>query len=415
MKDRPLNIFFISPVFVPTAGPEPYCGGKMALALMEHGVSATVVSLDDHRRTRLDDSRVWKPLSPHHIAVETPKTKEPVRSAFLGARYLTNSYARWIRSVVGLARELHSAKPFDVVYSRSLPMIAHVAGYWCGRKLGLPWIANMNDPWALYFFPGNKRKASRRVKRWSMYWLRKTLRRADLVTYPSAGLHTFHAALSGVEHDAEIIPHVGFASNDGIPGEGFTLVHAGKMGNSEITGRPTNALLKGYASFLKRDAAVRKETRLVFVGPQDEETDQVIRTLDLQGNVVGTGMVSYEESLKKIKEATVCILIEADEKEGIYLPSKLADYLVAGKPVLALSPEVGTASGLARAGGLVRVRPNDPVAVEKALAKLYGDYRRGCLGLNEPPPDLVAQFTAQAVAEKFIAAASQVMARHRGN
>jgi hypothetical protein len=291
-------------------------------------------------------------------------------------------------------------------------MIAHVAGYWCAQKLGLPWIANVNDPWAFHLFPGNKRKATRTVEIWSMYWLRKTLRSAGLVTYPSARLHTFHAALSGVEHGAEVIPHVGFASEAPVRKKGFTLLHAGKLGNSEITGRPTSALLKGYADFIKRDESAREEAKLVLVGPEDGETQRLIQHLGIQENVLSTGIVSYEDSLKKIGEASVCILLEADEKEGIYLPSKLVDYLAARKPVFAVSPQVGVANDLAIAGGIVRVGQNDHLGVERELLRLYGDYKRGRLDLNNPPLNMVTQFTGQAVAKKFLAAASDVVTRH---
>jgi glycosyltransferase involved in cell wall biosynthesis len=244
---------------------------------------------------------------------------------------------------------------------------------------------------------------------WSIYWLRKTLREADLVTYPSERLHIFHTALSGVKHTAEIIPHVGFASIAPVQQEGFTLLHAGRMAINGDTGRTTDALLKGLVRFLKKQPTARSETKLIFVGPEDRETQRLIEELGLKENVISTGVVSYQESLHKIGEASVCILLEARLEEGIYLPSKLVDYIVARRPVLAISPQVGVVNDMASAGGILRVDPDDDIGVELALVKLYRDCKNGCLNLNAPAQNLVSQFQPQTVAKKFLAAVSNVI------
>ena len=77
--------------------------------------------------------------------------------------------------------------------------------------------------------------------------------------------------------------------------------------------------------------------------------------LDLERNVENVGRVNYQESLDYIASASICILIEATMEESIFFPSKLADYLASGKPVLAFSPGKGLAADLAIRGELVRV------------------------------------------------------------
>jgi hypothetical protein len=88
--------------------------------------------------------------------------------------------------------------------------------------------------------------------------------------------------------------------------------------------------------------------------------------------------------------------------ESIFFPSKLADYLVCGKPVLALSPRTGTVSDLASRKELMRV-DHDPEAVRSALATLYAEFKKGTLSSRNPSDQLQVELQGHSVAEKFLA------------
>ena len=58
--------------------------------------------------------------------------------------------------------------------------------------------------------------------------------------------------------------------------------------------------------------------------------------------------------------------------EGVFLPSKFADYVQASLPILALSPTVGTVKSLIESyGGGIAVDGSSPQEVAAALEKLY--------------------------------------------
>ncbi len=414
-----MNILCISPIFSPMADSEAYCAAKMGIALHDHGANVTVLSMGlSHPTTgnKVDDSKLWREASKMIIEVTVPSTHRSLASLWLGIRFQTVAYARWVGALVERARELHSEKSFDIVYSRSLPMVAHIAGYWVSRSIGRPWVANINDPWDYHLFPNGKyRKVSRVEAAFSMHWLKKTLRYADLITYPSSRLRNFTSRLGREEPRGEVIPHIGYACRDQEPEDGFCLVHAGKLGVSDLTGRPTRALLRGLAIFLKGEEAARPVTRFTLVGPKDNETEALVEELDL-GSVVRTlGRVNYEESIRHIRLATVCVLVEADCGEGIYLPSKLADYIVAKKPILALSPSVGVLSDMVKHGGIIRVSPNDEKSIAEAIGKLYKTFQNGRIHEYTPPEELLGCFEEGAVAKKFIAAVSKIRGKRVRN
>lgn len=391
----------------------------MVLAMQDINVEVTTIASSTvWSGAPIDDSPMWDSVR-EKIDIATPSQPNLMDSVVMAARFHTTFYSRWIGRVVTAARSLHRVDPFDLVYSRSVPSVAHMAGYWCAMKLGLPWIANINDPWVFNFFVerGNTMgytapegidaefpRFSALEARAHLFWLRRTLRKADLITYPCKGLHTFHIKLANVHHAAQIIPHVGYRSKrtNHEPSSQFRLVHAGSLGSSEVTGRSTKALLLGLKAFLQTWPDAASHTKLVLVGPEDKDTQSLVYGLDLERNVENVGRVNYQESLDYIASASICILIEATMEESIFFPSKLADYLASGKPVLAFSPGKGLAADLAIRGELVRVSQNDAEEVRTEIGRFYSKFRCGTLNSCGPSEQLRAQLQGHTVAEKFL-------------
>jgi hypothetical protein len=385
----------------------------MALALKEHGMEVTVLSMGMSHPTsvnKVDDSQLWSGALKMTIEVTVPSTNRSFASYSKGIRFKTVIFSRWVEALVKLAKELHSKTSFDVVYSRSLPMVAHIAGYWISKSIRRPWVANINDPWDYHLFPNGKFRNVSLIEGWfSKYWLHKTLKMANLITYPCDRLRNFTESLVGKEAKSEIIPHIGYTCSDQEQPGCFYLVHAGKLGVNDLTGRSTRALLRGLAIFLKLEKAARQVTKFVLVGPKDNETEALVEKLDLGSVVNSIGRVNYEESIRHIGSATICVLVEADSSEGIYLPSKLADYIVAKKPVLALSPSVGVISDMAQNGGIIRVSPNDETAIAEALARLYKAFRNSRLHEYTSAQKVVSRFEPGPVAELFLSEIGKVI------
>jgi glycosyltransferase involved in cell wall biosynthesis len=410
-----LRILCISPFIAPHHDSEAFCSAKFVSALTNCGASVRVITFPSYGSTDLDDSPIWQSVQTQVVHVLAPAHRDGLQSLRMALAFRTLIYARWIGAVLGEAKRLHQECRFDLVYSRSLPMFSHIAGYWISRGLGLPWVANINDPWDWHLFPvGGRPKTSALYASMSNHWMRKTLRSADLVTYPSEKLKTYHVSVSGVQHKSLVIPHVGnrLAAKPFPRADRrlriFELVHAGKLGSNEFTGRSIMALLQGLRLFLRDFPEAEGVTQLTLVGPQDKKTQSQIDELGLQSSVRNVGKVNYEDSLRYIQGATVCVLVEADAREGIFLPSKLVDYISARKPVLALSPCVGVVADLVPQGGIMRVDPRDSQAVRIALGRLYQDYQNHTLNHRTPSEEQVSQFYPEIVAEQFLATIRQI-------
>ena len=404
---RPLRFLCVSPLFAPAADSEAFCSTKMVRALLDCGMQVSVITSESIRSKdrAYDASAMWAFTKNITSDVPLPTKRNLVYSLRTAAKYQSSFYSRWVDACMREARRLHREHRFDLVYSRSLPMIAHVVGFWCARRFRIPWVANINDPWEFYFVPGIPYpKTSRLGAEMYLYWLRRTLRNAHLVTYPCSSLWKFHTELSGIEHRAEVIPHIGSSWEDGSSQDRsiFNLVHAGKLGSSEITGRSGIPLLLALRRFFDETPSAAQVTRLTLVGHEDPQIRVWSDKLGLTSNVCNIGRVDYQRSLQFISEASVCVLVEANIREGMFFPSKLADYLVSGKPVLALSPRRGVVADMAERGGVYRVDPKDPEMIQKALADLYTSFERGELQVRGPNPGLSSQFESGNVGQRFL-------------
>jgi len=401
-----MRLLIISPVFVPLADSESFCGGKFAAALLDAGVDVTVIcSHSMSPRHRVDSSSRWKSLAPVTVDVPNPPAPPLGTRCRLGLRYRTTEWTAWTAAVVGKARELHRrAAPFDAIISRSYPWQAHIPAYWVASELGIPWVANLNDPWNLgAFIPDPASRAGWELGWNARRWRHRVFSRADILTFPCERLRDFSLRDGPRRKNVHVIPHISATSSrDVAAARDFVVLHAGKLGAQEVTGRRPDAIVDGLTRFFQQRVDARSRTRLMFVGGEDPVTRDHVARQGLTDVVTWVGHVSYEESLEYIARASVCLLVEADIKEGIFLPSKLCDYVAARKPVLALSPNEGTVRDLARHGGIVQVPPADSNGVSDALTLLFDAFCHGKLSDHVAPASLARRYEPDTVAEAFL-------------
>lgn len=403
------RILCISPWFAPRLNSEAFCSAKFVNALAEQGADVTVIAYTNTKQGIVDSSDIWEAIRARVIQIETPSQNNPFDSIKNAIRYQTWLWARWVNIAVSEVRRIHQKSPFDLVYSRSLPMFGQIAGFWCAKILDRPWIANLNDPWDFHLFPvGSGIESSSSDNQLSNFWMRRTFQRADLITYPSDRLRSYQAKVTNINHHYQIVPHVGLRFSERERNLRITapkelhLVHAGKLGSNEFTGRSTRALLQGIRMFLDCTPNAKGIIKLSLVGPEDTVTQTHVYDLGLQDVVKSVGQTNYVESLRFIQCADVCVLVEADMPEGIFLPSKFVDYIFSEKPVLALSPANGVVADMVSGGGIIRLSADDAVGIRDALISFSNDLCNGTLDQRAPRGFQVEQFRPESIAKRFL-------------
>ena len=398
-----MRALIISPLFPRRPDAEAFCGGKFVQGLIDAELEATVICSHNMRPAfKRDMSACWDALEAGIVDVPNPLLPLALR-CWLGAKYQTTASTGWTAAVVAKAKELHYKRPFDLIVSRSHPWYAHVAGYWVASELGIPWIANFNDPWdpAPFLTRETARLAGKRGLD-DNFWKRRVLSCATVVTFPCQRLRDYTLRGQHRRSQVHIVPHIGARLKPGEPSRDFVIVHAGTLHRDKGTGRRANAVIEGLLGLFEARPSARNRTRLVLVGEEDIRTTRYAAQLGVSHVVSCAGHVSYEASLRHIAEASICLLVESDVPVGVFLPSKLCDYIVARKPVLALSPAIGTVDDIAREGGIIRVDPNDWRGVSHALTSLFDGFAGGNLDAYAPPLSLAKRYESKAVIDEFL-------------
>src|SRR5262249_9897646 len=84
----------------------------------------------------------------------------------------------------------------------------------------------------------------------------------------------------------------------------------------------------------------------------------------------------------------------------VFLPSKLADYLLVGRPIFSMTPANGPSADVARACGYPLAEPGDAPKIACVLRMLLERHERRC-PLSPPPAEVVRQFSLVTVAAAF--------------
>lgn len=314
-------------------------------------------------------------------------------------------FGRWRRAAVGPAlRHIFTRRP-DVLASFGMPMSCHLLALEIRKRTGLPWLAHFSDPWADNPFHDTS---------WLEHQVNAAMERsvieaADALVFTSA--RTLDLVMARYPQAwrarASVLPHAWDMDNFAEPlrargaraeGEPRVIRHIGACYGA----RSPEPLFAALARIHERRAHTLAGVRFEFIGhvsPALKES-AALRALP-EGLVVFKGQVGYRDSLQLARDACALLVIDApSESESVFLPSKLVEYIGAGRPVWGITPRGTAAELVAEWGGGEQVYA-DPRDVE-AVARMV------CAGLElldaapqnarSGPPQVAQRFAPQRVA-----------------
>ena len=192
-------------------------------------------------------------------------------------------------------------------------------------------------------------------------WLTPRLARVEGQTLHKAGRVVFTAETNRRAYidaglaDAECTHHIPFFYDAGVFAErraeepGFKI---GYFGNFDLRGHRNPAtFLKSLAGFLAAHPEARESTRFIFHGDWLPHHDALLDELELRDISHIHGSVSFSEYLENVRTSPV-LLLEAAAEHNLFVPSKVVEYLGAGRPVLAFVPENSEVAGVLRQAGM---------------------------------------------------------------
>jgi glycosyltransferase involved in cell wall biosynthesis len=301
------------------------------------------------------------------------------RIAFYGLPFYARSpdeYRSWVPFAEKAVFEKLSATGFnpDAMVTFGEPMSDHILGLRLKERLGIPWVAHFSDPWSdnpfrRRFFLANfvNKRLERRVVCAADRVIFTSKETADLVMakYPREWLgksrvlhHSFEPTLYksalAAKEDTLVVRYLGHLYGNRSP-------------------RP---LFEALAAIHRDSPRILEGVRIELVGnvPSRMFLSSAFRSLppDLIKKVP---TVSYSRSLELMVKSDLLLVIDAPGDGGVFLPSKLVDYLGASVPIMALVPTGASEALVRRLGGYI-ADPRRPQDVRVVLAQALAEARR---------------------------------------
>jgi len=259
----------------------------------------------------------------------------------------------------------------DIVYSTGGPMSAHLAAALISRALRLPWIAEIQDP--LH----HEARGRGRLHRWLATKVERLVHaRATGVVYLTRAARDRAAARAGgAAKLAAIYPgaEVRWAGHR-APGERMEIAHVGTLSGSRNAG----SLLAALARLAARRPEVRRRIRLRLVGWLDRAAQGQARSFLHPEMVEAPGRVPRPAAQAAMADSDLLVVIQnCDARSEETIPSKVYEYLAAGRPVLGLTFRNPELAEMLREAGHTAVEADDVGSIGAALETAYERWRRG--------------------------------------
>ena len=372
MSGRILAICWDMP---PLSGPRAVQVSRLLKHLVALGWDSAVVCFAPRSgRYNQDDDlarRLQAPAGVRLVHVRSPEERVVFRALWRivpPAKLLPDEKWVWIPAATRAARRVVREQRIDRIVSFAQPWSDHLIARRLRRETGLPWIAHFSDPWV--------DSPYLRGRAWQQrIWRRMeagVVRDADALVfvnaqtaarvmqkYPEPWRRKVHVVPHGFDCDdlRTVLP----AARDGR----LTIVYTGRFYDGLRTPEPLLHALAAVRARRRLDAL-----RLVIVGTDVPAYRSLATALGLADVVEFTGRLPFADSAAWVAAADVLLLIDAPADENLFLPSKLVDYLPAGKPILALTPPRGASADLVRQLGYPVVPPDDVPAIAGAIDHL---------------------------------------------
>ena len=315
----------------------------------------------------------------------------------------------WVKRASRAVRQLPAWKGANVLATFAQPWRDHLVGLeLLGSSRRLPWVALFSDPWIdspyLQDLPEEQKR-------------REAVQEALVIEHADGVVFTNQYASDLVMNKypvewrkkVSVLPHA--ADPDLLPGadrlrerpkNGNQPLRLSYVGNLFLGRRTAHGLLEAVARLESR-GGLDGGLELVFVGEGSglAEAQDKATSLGLDGVVTFRRRLSHLESLAAMRDSDALILIDAPAETNVFLPSKLADYLMVERPIVALTPRVGPSAEIVRQLGYRVVEPEDVSAITDVLEDLLRRHSARTLGPSAAAAAFADRFGVDATARAF--------------
>ena len=255
---------------------------------------------------------------------------------------LSERLSRWIRANIFIPDARKGWKRFmvkeglkiienenpDIIFSTSPPHSLQLGAKRLAQKSGIPWVADLRDPWTEAYWETQMPKTARSKKK-NLKYEEDVLNTASQITTVGKGIQKL--IQKKTTQPVSVIYNGYRDHNNGfLTSEYFEIVHLGNLGPMQSC----HELIEAVTLLPK---AKKEKLRLVFIGTL---ADEYKATLDIipDINVEYVDFLPYSEMIFRARSASMLFLPRLNSSYSKSLISaKLFDYLALRRPILAIA------------------------------------------------------------------------------
>ena len=438
------KVLFIAYHFPPAGGGGVQRSLKFVKYLPGCGYDPIVLTAkpnSEHRWTPTDQAladEVPESVKVHQVQlpeeVHVPSKMERAVREMLGMR--SRFGLTWMNLVIEEGTRIANEEKPDLIFVTLSPFEGADAAAEISRRTGIPWIADLRDPWALDEFQLHRTRWHRSLE---IMQMEKSLRSASLIIMNTPeSARRLGRVLPRLRANTIVSLTNGYDASDftgpvePIPGGKFSIVHSGyfhaesglverkRQRQYKLLGRTVPGverlprshfyLLQALEKWLKDSPEIVDEVRIRCVGVLSKSDQALIDTSPAKPLFDCSGYLNHVECLRYVRAADLLFLplhkVPAGMKAGI-VPGKAYEYMAAGRPILATLPASDARDFVTQAGTGVFAEPGDVAGMLAALKDQHAKWKSG-VPRSDWNEDFVRQFERKNLTVKLAAYLDQV-------
>jgi glycosyltransferase involved in cell wall biosynthesis len=302
----------------------------------------------------------------------------------------------WAANAFPHVKKLVKSHKYDYILTKNES--SFLLGYYFKKHNGIKWIATWNDPFPRILYPDSY------IKYWNLKPMRSDKKCIRIIQdytdnniFPNNRLRDHLLKTIELPQDrTTVIPHVVLDNKTQKRQRQprLKIIHSGNINYP----RDPELFFTALENFFKNRPDALMDIYILGVTGQD--IGQKISVHSLSGHVHTIAPVSYNTSIKMLQDYDVAVIIEAKCEEGIFLPTKVSDFMQEGIPVFAISPETGVLNDLHKNGNIPYFASNeDSGQIGTEIERLYQDYLDDNIGNGRIIPE---NYTEKSVTETYL-------------
>ena len=308
----------------------------------------------------------------------------PVLPAYLLEKLIADLDSQWswfplaARRGYALCREVGP----EIIYSTGGAASAHIAAGRIARRTGIPWVAEFQDP--LVHGDWSRGKVARKAFAFAERYVCANASRVVFLTEEARRRAAARTSLGDrgrcIYPGAEPLPEIPPRRRNGAL---LRFAHLGSFGGS----RNPVVLLEAARVLLDERPELAGTVRFDFYGNCDANSKRLLREFPREGVATFHGRVSRSVSLAAMREADVLVLIQnVADYSSETIPSKVYEYLAAGRPILGLVHRNAELAGMLTGLGHTVAEAADAGSVRGAISEIHRRWKEGALEMPARSP-----------------------------